>query len=221
MREQRKLPTTGLAALTLIELLVVLSVVAALAVLFFGATGRVRSQADRTVALQNMRTIGTAIYSYAADHDARLPGPLWPGQMPMFDPARSGRLVKEVAGYLPIPVPDTRELEPLFIPPAYRKAVTAAQLENARTFVMNMKVATDAADFNPWGSLVAGEDAAPARLAKLPRNTWGLSDADQRHPRVVGASWAANTPEEPIHQPHRLAWYFDGSVGNVEPDALR
>lgn len=221
MDVSRKLLSARDAGMTLIELLVVIAIVITLAGLLFAGTGRVREQADRTVALQNMRTIGTSIFSYAADHDARLPGPLWPGQMPMFDPSRAGRLVKEVAAYLPVPVPTQPGLERLFIPPAFRKVMSATELKDARTFVLNMKVPTDSGDLNPWGSLVAGQDPSAARLANLPRNTWGFSDADQQHPRVLGASWAGNTPKEPIHEPRRLAWFFDGRVGNLEPDTLQ
>lgn len=207
-------------ALTLIELLAVISVIAALASMLFASVARVRMAADRTVALQNMRTIGMAIVGYAADHDARLPGPLWPGQMPLFDPGRDGRLVKEVAAYLPITVPARPAVESLFVPPAYRRAVGEAALVDARTFVMNMVLPFEQGVLNPWGSLVAGQDPTTARLSAVPSGAWAFSDADRKHPRVKGASWANQTPSGPVHSPDRLAWFFDGSAGPMAAGTL-
>jgi hypothetical protein len=45
-------------------------------------------------------------------------------------------------------------------------------------------------------------------------------DADTQHPRVIGASRAANTPSKPIHTPKRLAWFFNGSVAPIEDAEL-
>jgi hypothetical protein len=66
-----------------------------------------------------------------ADNDGKLPGPLWPGQLAQLDPARSGRLVRELATYLGIPAPAAPKVEPLFVPPAYRKAGECFVLGNS------------------------------------------------------------------------------------------
>jgi prepilin-type N-terminal cleavage/methylation domain-containing protein len=210
----------GRAAFTLIELLVTISILAILAALALTAMGAARTQGDRAKAISNMRQIGSAIGLYAADKDSLLPGKLWPGQVAELDPNRAGRLARELAPYLGIETPAKPELVELFIPPAYRKVTASAALPTSRTFVMNMAVASGNATINPWGSLAANDDSVPLRLGSVPANAWGFSDADRQHPRVAGASWAANTPAEPIHK-KRLAWFFNGSVSPVETADLQ
>jgi len=205
----------GRAGFTLIELLVTIAIVGILAALALTATGAARTQGDRAKAISNMRQIGSAIGLYAADKDSLLPGSLWPGQVAEFDPARAGRLVRELAPYLGLETPAKPVVIDLFVPAAYRRMTPTASLPTSRTFVMNMAVASGNATINPWGSLAANNGSGPMRLGSVPANAWGFSDADRQHPRVAGASWAANTPAEPIHK-KRLAWFFNGSVSPVE-----
>ena len=210
----------GRAGFTLIELLVTIAIVAILAALALTATSAARTQGDRAKAISNMRQIGSAIGLYAADKDSLLPGKLWPGQVAEFDPARAGRLVRELAPYLGLETPAKPVVIDLFVPPAYRRMTPTASLPTSRTFVMNMAVASGNATINPWGSLAANDGSVPLRLGSIPANAWGFSDADRQHPRVAGASWAANTPAQPIHK-KRLAWFFNGSVSPVETADLQ
>ncbi len=210
----------GRAGFTLIELLVTIAIVAILAALALTATGAARTQGDRAKAISNMRQIGSAIGLYAADKDSLLPGKLWPGQVAEFDPARAGRLVRELAPYLGLETPAKPVVIDLFVPPAYRRMTPTASLPTSRTFVMNMAVASGNATINPWGSLAANDGSVSLRLGSIPANAWGFSDADRQHPRVAGASWAANTPAQPIHK-KRLAWFFNGSVSPVETADLQ
>ena len=83
-----------------------------------------------------------------------------------------------------------------------------------------VQVSSGKATINPWGSLAANDGSGPLRLGSIPANAWGFFDADRQHPRVVGASWAANTPVEPIHK-KPLAWFFNGSVAPVETTDLQ
>ena len=207
-------------AFTLVELLVVLAVVAILAALSLGGISKLGASSDRSKAVSNMRQIGTGITLFAADNDGKLPGPLWPGQLAQFDPARSGRLVRELAHYLGIPTPTAPKVETLFVPPAYRKAVSVSFLDSARTYVLNMSVVDADQKLVPWGNLATSPSSQPLKLASIPVQAWGFSDADALHPRVFGASWAANTPPKPIHMPKRLAWFFNGSVAPVDDAAL-
>lgn len=205
---------------TLVELLVAMAIGAILSAIAMAAIGSVRASGDRSKAIANMRAIGIGIGHYAADKDGFLPGPLWPGQVAEFDPNRAGRLVRELAPYLGIETPAIPEVIALFVPPAYRKKTKPASLSTSRIYVMNMAIAGDNNPLNPWGSLAANDGSAPARMASIPAGAWGFSDADRMHPRVAGASWAANTPSNPIHG-KRLAWFFNGSVAQVEEAALR
>ena len=207
-------------AFTLVELLVVLAVIAILAALSMGGISKLGASSDRSKAVSNMRQIGTGITLFATDNDGKLPGPLWPGQMAQFDPTRSGRLVRELASYLGIPTPTASKVETLFVPPAYRKAVSASFLDSARTYVLNMSVADADQILVPWGNLATSPSSQPLKVAAIPAQAWGFSDADALHPRVAGASWAANTPQKPVHTPKRLAWFFNGSVAPVNDSAL-
>lgn len=212
--------TGARVAFTLVELLVTIAMVAILATLTLPAMNAARKLGDQSKAIANMRRIGSAIGLYAADKNSQLPGPLWPGQVAEFDPARAGRLVREIAPYLGLETPAKPLVMDLFVPPAYRRIMPAASLSTARTFVMNMAVSSGNSTINPWGSLAANDSSGPMRFGNIPPNAWGFSDADRQHPRVVGASWAANTPAEPIHK-KRLAWFFNGSVSPIETTELQ
>jgi hypothetical protein len=191
----------------------VIGVLAALSLVAFSQVG---AASDRSKAISNMRQIGAGINLFVADNDGRLPGPLWPGQLAQFDPARSGRLVRELAPYLGIPTPTTPKVEPLFVPPAYRKTVSLAFLDSARTYVVNMSIRDGDKTIIPWGNLASPPSTQPRKLAAIPPQAWGFSDADGLHPRVAGTSWAGNTPPKPIHSPRRLAWFFNGAVSPVD-----
>jgi prepilin-type N-terminal cleavage/methylation domain-containing protein len=206
---------------TLVELLIVVVIVAVLAIGGFTGYESLRRGADRSVALTQLRQIGAAIVAYGGENGGRFPGPMWPGQMPMIDPARDGRLSRDLAPYLGGPVPTQAGLSPIFIPPAYRKAVDPARLNDARTFVLNMEVPLeDGVLVNPWGSLADPQGPQPMSQAIPPGNIWAMSDADQKNPRVASAAWSANTPAEPIHGRERHALYFDGRAATVSEGEL-
>jgi prepilin-type N-terminal cleavage/methylation domain-containing protein len=215
-RMPRKLGT----AFTLVELMVVVAVVAMLAGMLLPVFSAARLQSDRAVALGQMRQIFGGVTLFASEHNNRFPGPLWPGQIPLLDPAQSGRLAVVLAPYLGIVVPATPQLVPLFIPPAYQQTMGTAFLTGARTYVMNMAVpVANSGVVNPWGNItLAGQ--TPGTMAGVPGTVWAFSDADQLHPRVVNAPWKAYTPPRIIHGANRLAIFFNGSAGPVTEDEL-
>jgi prepilin-type N-terminal cleavage/methylation domain-containing protein/prepilin-type processing-associated H-X9-DG protein len=197
---------------TLIELLVTISIIAVLAALGLGASNQVRLRGDRTAALSNLQQIGIAIALYAGENNQVLPGPLFPGQIPVYDASRTGRLPVMLAQYLginPLPAPF---LVNVFVPPAYRRNLPpGTTLENDRTLVMNMHVVNATETINPWGSLATGIGAPmPVTRIENPASVWAVSDADQQHPDVIGAPWRSSTPVKPIHGSYRTALFFDG-----------
>ena len=204
-------------AFTLVELLAVLAVIAVLVGILMPVLGGVRSRQDRVVALSQMHQIAVALAAYPGDHNGTFPGPLFPGQLAMCDPARGGRLTVILAPYLGITLPTTPRLVPLFIPPAYQRAVTADFLATARTYVMNMAVPMGGGvSLNPWGNATTSAGGQPLAVALIPGQAWAFSDADQLHPRVIGTPWQANTPAAIIHGTRRLAVRFDGSAGDID-----
>ena len=213
------------AAFTLLEPLVVLVVIAVLAAMVLPVVGTMRGKSDEAAAVRQMSQIGVALAQYTSEHDGQLPGPLWPGQIPAINPGlpsnNMGRLATRLAKYLETD-PETRQLVPAFIPPAYKRTMPEAALEDARTYVINMAVVADEI-VAPFGNLTLPQGHAnrePRRVALIPGNAWAFSDADQQHPRVAGAIWSAFTPAQPVHA-QRLAYFFNGSVGRIETAQLQ
>ena len=64
-------------AFTLVELLVVIAILAILAALLFPLVGSMRIKASSAISVSNLRNIGTAIMTYAADNNGTLPGPAY------------------------------------------------------------------------------------------------------------------------------------------------
>ncbi len=201
------------------ELMVVFGVMALFALLSFGLAGKLRHAADRTAGVHTLRSIGYAILAYTHDHSSRLPGPLWPGQIPTYEPSRPGRLVVFLKDYLPQKNYDVGAVVEAFVPPAVRREFDANSLPNSRPYVMNHAFAgTDGTRYSPWGNLATGL-GSPQSLATISSATWAMSDADQSHPRVRGTSWASNTPRHPVHG-KRLALFLNGSVLPVHDATL-
>lgn len=206
------------AGFSLVELLVIIAILGVLVGLGSAALMSARSKADRSVAISNLRQIGAALHQYCADHSGRLPGPMWPGQIPVPDPQRAGRLVRELAGYLGIE--PGSEPASVFVPPAVRRVMAASSIPESRPYVLNMAVANPgAAPLTPWGNLASG-GGEPLPIAAVPASGWAMSDADQLHPRVLQASWRANTPPAPVHGPNRMALQFSGSVEMISRELL-
>jgi prepilin-type N-terminal cleavage/methylation domain-containing protein len=206
-------------AFTLVELLVVLAVIAILAALAFPAWNRAVSNADRADSLAALRTISTAILLHAADHSQKLPGPLWPGQVMLYDPTREGRLVREIADHLGVRRLDEIHLADHLIPRAFRRAILAAKLPDTRIYVMNSSIPKPEGPILPFGSLTGSTPAQPLRLTQLgnlpAEENWMLSETDQLHPDVSGAPWKANTPAYPLHGKFRARAAWDGSAALV------
>lgn len=217
-------------AFTLVELLTVIAIVGVLAALIFAGVGAARQSAQRAGGVSSLRQIGAAIELYAQEHDARLPGPLWPGQVPLYNPDRpenefDGRLTMFLAPYFDVPTDATPPIRvEIMIPPAFPYDELGSQ---PRTYVANTEAENpNASDVvNPWGvhpNLAQSEsDSVPMRRHQLvdPAKTWALMDADQEHPRVSSTSWKSSTPEQPIHGGVRHALFFDGHVEAVDVGA--
>ncbi len=202
------------------ELLVVIAILGVLIALAAGTVSSMRQRGDRAVATGNMRQIGVGISLYTAENNKLLPGPLWPGQIPVANSERPGRLVDYLAPYLGVDTDAAPSPLALFIPPAYLKAAPDIPIHDARTYVINTALAMDAGEEGavaPFGNLAAGNKSVLSRL-QIPNGAWALSDADQLHPRVAAAPWATNTPPRPVHGNLRLVLRFSGAVVELDLD---
>ena len=209
MRETRR-------AFSVLEVLVVLTLVGLLATLGVGAASRALGMADRTDSTARLKTLGQAVFQYAAEHDQRLPGPLWPGQVMLYDAQREGRLVRDLADYLDIETRETPYVVDRMIPRAYRRAMPPGSPGDARIYVMNSSLILEGQVRAPFGSLTAAPVVAPMRLTQFqnlsPADQWMISEADQLHPDVAGAPWKSLTPAQPLHEGLRIHLAFDGAV---------
>lgn len=210
-------------AFSLLELLVTLVLISILAVLGFQAGSRVLSRADQVDSLACLRNMGQAMLLYGGDHEQRLPGPLWPGQMLLYDADREGRLVREVAPYLEVEPRDTPYLVTGLIPRAYRRVVPAEKLPSTRVYVMNTTIEIQGEGRAPFGDLRTDPPIPTMRQSQLrnlsAEDRWMMSEADQKHPDVSTAPWRNNTPREPVHRGRRAVMDFDGAIHLDGPES--
>ncbi len=205
-------PLRRLAGFSLTELLVVLAVIGLLVALAVPWMAGLAGRAAAADSVATLRSVGGAAMLYAADH-GNLPGPLWPGQVPIYDPQREGRLARELAPYLGVAAGEAPLLMEPMIPRAYRDFLRTNPLAEPRIFVMNMQVPRGEEKVSPWGNLVVSGGGGPFPPAAFPGAAWGFSEADQRHPAVAGAAWRGSTPSAPLHAGGlRAVWFFNGAV---------
>lgn len=212
-------------AFSIMELLVVVATVGLLTALGLGAGSKALANANKTDSTARLKALGQAVFTYAGEHDQLLPGPLWPGQVMEYDPARDGRIVRDLAPYLDIAHRDAPYLVQRMIPNAYRRNPPSGRMTDLRIYVMNASIILEGQAVTPFGTLITaptGETVKTSdplrlnRLDKLPGNErWMLSETDQRHPSVAAAPWRANTPALPMHDGFRAVLNFDGSA-NLE-----
>lgn len=209
-------PSHRCRGFSLVELLVVLGIVMVLAALVIPTVLHSQRAAERADSSARLRTMSQAILLYATDHEQTLPGPLWPGQVMLYDPAREGRLVRDLAEYLLVERKDSPYLVTPMIPRAYRRAMRGTALEDARIYVMNSAIETEGGELTPFGVLTGPVVLPPLNLSRvrsLPKeDAWMIAEADQQHPAVASAVWKANTPAQPVHGNARAQARFDGSV---------
>jgi prepilin-type N-terminal cleavage/methylation domain-containing protein len=211
--------TTRKNAFSLIELLIAVAIVAVLVALGIGASHQALAGAKKADSLARLRSVGQAVLTHAGEHDSRLPGPLWPGQVMYYDAAREGRIVRDLAPYLEIPHRDAPYVVDRMIPKAFLPNPTAAPLADLRVYVMNSTIVLEGQTNLPFGSLTLSPPVEPLKLGRLTNlpegERWMISETDQSHDDVSSAPWKANTPAKPVHDGFRASVNFDGSA-NLE-----
>jgi len=205
---------------TLLELLIVLAIAATLSSLALVAMSRARANAQQLKCASNLRQIGTAINGYIADHDGRLPGPVFGGQPAYYSPwPNDGFLPTFLAPYLGLPLdpkhyPAKAEV---FLCPAWKAAVPPEyDKAYSRLYVMqNAAHFRDGTTGFPFGYPKIGNNpmTEPVKInmiESLPQTAvmWDLDHYD-----IGGFS-----VQTPVHSGKRNYLYFDGHVELLPPE---
>ena len=193
----KHIETSARSGFTLIELLVVIAIIAVLAGLLFPVMGKVRLRSVETRTTSNLRQIGTAMNTYAAEHDSTLPGPLKVEQYPTFgiDTKRdTGSLAKLLAPYIGLAARKTKDDGQAT--PSHLLAAPLVNVPDGLTldeipgYVMNMEIVGDY-DQPAWGSIDEKEEKPP--LTRPALGSWRelKSNPDPTSPNVnLTLRWA-------------------------------
>jgi prepilin-type N-terminal cleavage/methylation domain-containing protein len=217
------------AGFTLIELLVVITIIGILVALTVPALSKVQVMLRKTKTVNNMRQLGVAIITYAADHDDYLPGPTSQGLYNGYTKNTTSQISSMIAPYLGLPEQSTL---------AAGRAVVVPQLQDPGYLNFNPKASSSNPHFvqkmayppfttpykgrRPFGVMEASDASLklPLKMIQLSHvvreQRWLLTTVDKQ---VVGltASWKAQTPPSPPYG-LRPRLYSDGSVSFVKAD---
>lgn len=216
---------------TLIESLVVISIIAVLAVLSFGALGKLRANERSTTCLSNMRQIGLALLAYTAENNTQLPGPLWRGQSPELPvdaegapDVTSGNLATFLARYTHDDSRDSgtsqAKTAKIFTCPAWL-ANAEVNKETICYYSAGELILPEGEDVFPFGKIRSGENEStlPARLANLPApaSLPALWEFDKPIARETMSEYRedARVPNAPVHKTTRTVLYFDAHVAST------
>ncbi|MGF1678267.1 MAG: prepilin-type N-terminal cleavage/methylation domain-containing protein [Candidatus Methylacidiphilales bacterium] len=206
---------------TLMELMTVTALIALLLALGGAGIMNARKKADQQASISRLRIWGVGIQLHISDHSGRLPGPLWPGQVAEYDVTRPGRLVVDLADYIGLENAAGVFVVEDMLSPAFKRMIPQAQWATGRHWVVNMNVPLNSdpetsptENVSPWGNRAVGVGQQPVPLARItqPSRTWAMTEADQLHPDVAGASWRAQAPAQPLHGNRRPTLFFDGRL---------
>jgi prepilin-type N-terminal cleavage/methylation domain len=225
---------------TLIELLTVIAIIGILAAILIPTLGRVRSQARLTQTLSNLRQAGVAMALHVEDNRQELPGRN-PGNgfvvgtgdrgldgsvKALFSNGDVTQLARHLSRYVQLPETSGRKLLPFLEDPSAEGKQTGTS-DNPVLWVLNRRLLathydnTFSGELQPFGTASA---AAPMRYDRLtrqiePSRTWAMIQADMQIPvdssTLITAATVTGTPAEPVAGKHRLAVFFDWSVGRV------
>lgn len=176
--------------------------------------------------MSNLKQIGTALNSYAVDHNMRLPGPLYVGQSPLYDGWRKN-LTTHLVEYLETPPEPgkTNFYVQAFGCPAWWKAVDKNNKDKPVAYRLggDLKL-NDGRIVFPWTYQADGgsmPEDKPARITDFDpisaTRTWALIEMDQAY----GGTWTNMGPKGPVHGNKRMALFFDWQVRGVPASQIK
>jgi prepilin-type N-terminal cleavage/methylation domain-containing protein len=210
---------------TLTEVLVTISIIAVLAVISFSAASRLISSANKAVCVQNLHGIGTAIQTYASEHNGFLPGPLYGGQTAEVTAAKAtqddpqlkgGSLVNFLARYMEgdRAVPTSgKYLLSNFGCPSLMKRVDPTKKTSPVVYIMTLYVMdVTGGNKTPWG-YPGYVGTAPINISRIHPVYGGRTPAMVELDQTTGVNnWENNGAATPAHGNERMALYLDWSV---------
>lgn len=203
----------GLTAFSLIELTAAIAIIALLAVVLTPAMRGILANADDTRCVSNLRQIGTAMASYVAEHDGRLPGPLYTRQGSYYGTRDAYALPMVLAPYLGLPTNVTFEKAKIFECPAWRRMVKD---DGGKVYAtQTAALCTDGVSRQPFGypatSQYAEKAVVPVMSIASLSTTPALWDLDVMN----GGPADGSVPKTPAHRNKRNTLFFDWHVEGV------
>jgi prepilin-type N-terminal cleavage/methylation domain-containing protein len=209
-------------AFTLVELLVVIAIVAILAALLFPLVGSMRIKASSAVSVSNLRNIGTAIMTYAADNNGTLPGPALSHHYTKWNQfGTSGQLCYILRDYLPnVPQPEnsnpTTHYSPIFDYPAARTDGKNPKSNGKPTYSVYSNVRDSIGTFRPLGYQGQYPPMTTAGLAARDTSYRSGSGGNGKKPWIT----ESHLIEPPPHGQYRNTLMFDYSVRAIPTNEL-
>jgi len=200
-------PRKHVSGFSLMEILAVVTILVVLIALAYPLFGKIRQHTDMTRCASHLRTMGVAIFAYAADHGGLLPGPTVADQLSYYSARhvasamQTGTTQRPLLAFLvpymnlPVPTDPARENDSIFPAvaecPAAKREIIAAEgkitKDNVKYFhtpATRFKEGNKDVDFRPFGysSSSATNPTMPSKLSALkePASTVGIRD------RIVG-----------------------------------
>lgn len=201
------------AAFSLIEMTAAIAIIALLAVIITPAMRGIVSKSDETRCASNLRQIGLAMAQYAAEHDNRLPGPLYTRQGSYYGTRDAFALPMILAPYLGLPTNVIFEKAKVFECPAWRKMVKS---DGGKIYaVQTAALCTDGTQKQPFGYPALGayaeKPAVPLFALASASTTPALWDLDVQN----GGPTDGTVPKTPAHGKTRNTLFFDWHVESV------